>query len=173
MVPSAYTPYFTALATAGAALIGLLFVAVSMRDDSIFGKSSRPGGEALAITAFIGLVNSFTVSLLAIIPDANIGIAAIVLAVLSLIGAIRLNSRLHAARSVVVFVITLLAYLAQLYYGIVLIISPRDSGNVKSLAYILFAAMVVSLSRAWSLLGASIWPRRGAIARSRAEPGPY
>lgn len=152
MVPSAYTAYFTALATAGAALIGLLFLAVTLRDDSIFGKSGRPGGEALAVTAFAGLVDSFTVSLLAIIPDANIGIAAIVLAVLSLVSAIRLNNRLHAARNGVVFVITLLAYLAQLYYGIALLISPHDSGDVKNLAYILFAAMAVSLSRAWSLL---------------------
>jgi hypothetical protein len=49
MVPSAYTAYFTALATAGAALIGLLFLAVTVRDDSIFGKSGRPGGEALGL----------------------------------------------------------------------------------------------------------------------------
>ncbi len=63
-----YDAYLGAVATAAAALIGLLFVAVSVRDDTIFGPNAIPGGEALAITAFIGLVNSFVVSLLGLIP---------------------------------------------------------------------------------------------------------
>jgi hypothetical protein len=54
MVPGAYDAYFGAAATASAALIGLLFVAVSVRDDSIFGPKATPGGEALAIIAFTG-----------------------------------------------------------------------------------------------------------------------
>ena len=67
MVPGVYDAYLAAMATASAALIGLLFVAVSVRDDTIFGPSAIPGGEALAITAFTGLVNSFVVSLLGLI----------------------------------------------------------------------------------------------------------
>lgn len=152
MVPTVFIAYFTAVATAAAALIGLLFVAVSLRDESIFGKDARPGGQALAVMAFTGLVNSFAVSLLAMIPDANIGISAIVLAVISLVGSVRLNNRLHAARNAAVFVISLLAYAAQLYCGIVLIVRPHDRGAVMNLAYIVFATMAVALARAWSLL---------------------
>jgi hypothetical protein len=152
MVPSTYVPYFTAVATAAAALIGLLFLAVTLRDESIFGKDAGRGGEALAVMAFTGLVNSFAVSLLAMIPGANVGVSAIVLAVLSLVGSVRLNNRLHATRSVAIFGITLLAYTAQLYYGIILIVWPSHSGDVKNLAYILFATLVVALARAWSLL---------------------
>jgi hypothetical protein len=73
MVPGVYDAYLAAMATAAAALIGLLFVAVSVRDDTIFGPNAMPGGEALAITAFTGLVNSFVVSLLGLIPKTNIG----------------------------------------------------------------------------------------------------
>jgi hypothetical protein len=62
MVPAVYDTYLGAAATASAALIGLLFVAVSVRDDSIFGPKATPGGEALAMTAFTGLVNSFVQS---------------------------------------------------------------------------------------------------------------
>jgi hypothetical protein len=47
MVPGAFDAYLGAAATASAALIGLLFVAVSVRDDSIFGPKATPGGEAL------------------------------------------------------------------------------------------------------------------------------
>jgi hypothetical protein len=152
MVPSSYSPYFTTVATAAAALIGLLFVAVSLRDETIFGGDARPGGEALAITAFTGLVNSFTVALLALIPDANVGIAAVVLALISLVSVVRLNSRLHVARNGIVLAITLAAYGAQLGYGIVLILNSHDTGEIPSLAYILFATLVVALQRAWSLL---------------------
>lgn len=48
MVPSSYNAYFAALATGAAALIGLLFVAVSVRDQTIFGPKAVAGGEALA-----------------------------------------------------------------------------------------------------------------------------
>jgi hypothetical protein len=45
MVPSAYDAYFASLATAAAALIGLLFVAVSVRDDTIFGPHAMPAAK--------------------------------------------------------------------------------------------------------------------------------
>ena len=73
MVPGVYDAYLAAMATAAAALIGLLFVAVSVRDDTIFGPNAMPGGEALTTTALTGLVNSFVVSLLGRIPKTNIG----------------------------------------------------------------------------------------------------
>jgi hypothetical protein len=93
MVPGAYDAYLAAMATAAAALIGLLFVAVSVRDDTIFGPNAMPGGEALAITAFIGLVNSFVVSLLGLIPKANIGEPAVIMAVISIVAIVRLQRR--------------------------------------------------------------------------------
>jgi hypothetical protein len=83
VVPGEYDAYLTATATAAAALIGLLFVAVSVRDDTIFGPKAMPGGEALAIATFVGLANSFVVSLLGLIPKVNIGETAIVMAVVS------------------------------------------------------------------------------------------
>lgn len=152
MVPSTYDAYFGAVATAAAALIGLLFVAISIRDETIFGSQARPGGEALAITAFTGLVNSLAIALLALVPGANVGIAAVVLATISIITIIRLNNRLHAARNPLVLVITLAAYGAQLGYGIVLILHPRETADLPDLAYILFVTLLVSLQRAWSLV---------------------
>ncbi len=152
MVPSAYDAYFTAVATAGAALIGLLFVAVSVRDETIFGPNAVAGGEALAITAFSGLVNSFVVSLLALIPRSNIGVATIVMALVSIVAIARLQGRLHRARNSAIFVIALLAYGAQLIFGITLIVKPHDTGQVDNIAFILFITLVVSLQRAWSLM---------------------
>jgi len=117
MVPSVYDAYLAAVATAGAALIGLLFVAVSIRDDSIFGPTAIPGGEALAVTAFTGLVNSFVVSVLGLIPKVNIGEPAVIMALIGIAATVRLQRRLHTGRNVIVLALTLLAYAAQLGFG--------------------------------------------------------
>src|ERR1700754_2894683 len=109
MVPSEYDAYLATTATAAAALIGLLFVAVSVRDETIFGPKAIPGGEALAITAFTGLVNSFVVSLLGLIPKINIGEPAVIMAVISIVAIARLQRRLHTARNLIVSAVTLLA----------------------------------------------------------------
>jgi hypothetical protein len=152
MVPSEYDAYLGAVATAAAALIGLLFVAVSVRDDTIFGRNAVPGGEALAISAFTGLVNAFVVALLGLIPKTNIGETAIIMAVLSVLSTIRLQRRLHAARSVVVLAVSLLAYAAQFVCGVFLLLRPHDGAGVIDLCFIIFVTLLISLQRAWSLL---------------------
>src|SRR5262249_10455111 len=123
MVPGVYDAYFAALATAAAALIGLLFVAVSVRDDPIFGPNAMPGGERLAITAFTGLVTSFVVSLLGLLPKVNIGEPAVI----SIVAIVRLQRRLHTGRNLIVLAITLLVYTAQFGFGVLLLIDPHNS----------------------------------------------
>jgi hypothetical protein len=152
MVPGVYDAYFAAMATAAAALIGLLFVAVSVRDDTIFGPHAMPGGEALAITAFTGLVNSFVVSLLGLIPKVNIGEPAVIMAVIGIVAIVRLQRRLHTGRNLLVLAITLLAYAAQLGFGVLLLVDPHGSGQLINLSIIVFVTLIVSLQRAWSLL---------------------
>ena len=173
MVPSAYDAYFAAVATAGAALIGLLFVAVSVRDDTIFGPKAVPGGEALAITAFTGLVNSFVVSLLGLIPKVNIGEPAVVMAVIGAVATIRLYRRLRAGRNLIVLAVTLLAYAAQLGYGVLLLVKPHDSDQVINLSFIVFVTLIVSLQRAWSLLkGKHLASTRGSAVSADHDPPP-
>ena len=173
MVPGAYDAYLGAAATASAALIGLLFVAVSVRDDSIFGPKATPGGEALAITAFTGLVNSFVVSLLGLIPKVNIGEPAVIAAVIGVVATVRLQRRLHASRNLLVLVVTLLAYAAQFAYGVLLILNPHDSDQLINLSFIIFVTLIVSLQRAWSLLkGKHLGSPRGSAASADNDPPP-
>ena len=65
MVPRQFFAYFGTSSTAAGALVGLLFVAISLRSDTIFGEQASPGGRAMAGSAFIGLANGFFVSLVA------------------------------------------------------------------------------------------------------------
>jgi hypothetical protein len=171
MVPGVYDAYFAAAATAAAALIGLLFVAVSVRDDTIFGPKAVPGGEALAITAFIGLVNSFVVSLLGLIPKVNIGQPAVIMAVISIVVVVRHQGRLHAGRNLIVLAVMLLAYAAQLGYGVLLILKPHDSDQLIDLSFIVFTTLIVSLQRAWSLLrGRHLASARGSAVTGDHDP---
>lgn len=50
------------------AMIGLLFVAVSLRFDLVFGPNAPAGARVLVGSSFTGLVNAFSLSLLGIIP---------------------------------------------------------------------------------------------------------
>jgi hypothetical protein len=172
MVPSAYNAYLEAVTTAAAALIGLLFVAVSVRDDTIFGDNAVPGDEALAITAFTGLVNSFVVSLLGLIPDTNIGLVALIMGPISTYTIVRLHFRLHWARNSLALVIAVGAYLLQIAYGIALVNKPSNSGDVANLAFVLFANLIFSLQRAWALLRGRHVARGAAATAGPAPAGP-
>jgi hypothetical protein len=85
VVPDSFTAYFTATAGAAGALIGLLFVAISLRPDSVFGQNASQRGRALAGSSFTGLVNGFFLSLTALIPGSNLGVSAAILAVAALV----------------------------------------------------------------------------------------
>ena len=173
MVPSVYDAYLTATATAAAALVGLLFVAVSVRDDTIFGPNAMPGGEALAITAFTGLVNSFVVSMFGLIPKINIGEPAVVMAVIGIVAIVRLQRRLHTGRNLTVLAITLLAYAAQLGLGVLLLVDSHDSDQLINLSIILFVTLIVSLQRAWSLLKGKHLAGAGGTAVAGAHDPPH
>jgi len=171
MVPGAYDAYFATLATAAAALIGLLFVAVSVRDDTIFGPHAMPGGEALAITAFTGLVNSFVVSLLGLIPKVNIGEPAVIMAVTSIAAIVRLQRRVHTGRNLLLLAITLLVYAAQLGLGVLLLVDSHDSDQLINLSIIVSVTLIVSLQRAWSLLkGKHITSAGGTTVTENSDP---
>jgi hypothetical protein len=170
MVPNVYDAYFGAVATAAAALIGLLFVAVSVRDDTIFGPKAIPGGEALAITAFTGLANAFVVSVLGLIPKVNIGEPAVVMAVIGIVATVRLQRRLHTGKNLIALAVTLLAYAAQFGFGVLLLFKPHDGDQLINLSFILFLTLIVSLQRAWSLLRGRHLTGTVAVTGNRDSP---
>jgi hypothetical protein len=153
VIPADFTGYFAAAATAAGALIGLLFVAISLRPESILGDQAAPVGRAMSGSAFTALSNSFFVSLIALIPQASLGIEAAVLALLSLYNTIRLHRGLARPEAALhLLVLSLAAYLGQLVVGILLIISPHDASLVYDMAYLLIASFAAALGRAWALV---------------------
>ena len=153
MVPDSFTGYFTAAAAAASALIGLLFVAVSLRPDDIFADITPGGGKALASSSFTGLVNGFFLSMAALIPGKNLGVSSAVLAVFCISQTLRLHRRLGTARSsVLTSVASVAIFIVQLAAGIGLTTHPHNVTFVKILAWVTITSFMVALFRAWALL---------------------
>jgi hypothetical protein len=153
VVPDSFNGYFTAAASAAGALIGLLFVAISMRPEALLGANQSSRATALASSSFTGLVNGFFVSMAALIPGKNLGVTAVISATLALAATSRLQRRVgRSATKVAVSALMVAAFVAQLAVGIGLIVRPHNTSLVSGIAWITIASLAVALMRAWSLL---------------------
>jgi hypothetical protein len=142
VVQGDFIGYFAAAGTAAGTLIGLLFVAVSLRPESVLGAAAPPAARAVAGSAFIALVNSFFVSLIAVIPDTSLGYVAAIMAAVSLWYTLGLHRALAGAATA----------WRQLGVGVALAIRPHARGLVTVVAYLMIASFAVALQRAWSLM---------------------
>jgi hypothetical protein len=153
VVPASFTPYFTAIATAAAALIGLLFVAVSLRPETVFGESATAPGRANAGSAFTALVNCFFVSVVALIPQAGVGDVSITLAIISIFATVQLHrevGRKHLQLGMLLY--GLIACVFQFVNGVLCVLNPHDLTYVQVAAYVMIGQISGALSRAWSLV---------------------
>jgi SAM-dependent methyltransferase len=173
--PPDLTSFFMASAGAGAALTGLLFVAVSVNPGRNAGPSAPPERQAVAVSAFTALINAFFTSLAALISNDNLGVVTIAVSAGSIIATLRLIgdlfppqlSRRNQVRHAGFLAISLLIYGVQFFYGFQFLFgfqylgNPADLDYAYSIAYLLLAVHGVGLSRAWQLLGAK---RRSAFS---------
>lgn len=169
MVPSDFANFFLASTGAGAALVGLLFVAVSVAPDRIFGRNALAERQVVAASAFSALVNAFVVSLAALIPGMNVGGVAIVMGALALSSTVQQMRRLwdgrigglHLVRRMSLPVSSFIIYGLEITSGISLIQRGVAVGSIFSLSVLLLVIYGVGLTRAWQLLGA---PRSGIFS---------
>lgn len=167
MVTSEYQPFFNASVAASAALIGLLFVSVSIAPERIFGAEADPRRQAQAISAFSALANVFFISMSSLIPGVLIGLVVTAVAGASSLQLLGLLVRMRryradpitAVRGAILFVVSALVYGTELYLGLVLWMRPSTAALV-GLLEVLLGAYAIGLGRAWQLLGA---PRLGLV----------
>ncbi len=164
-----FTSFFVASAGAGAALVGLLFVAISVNPGRNAGPSAPPERQAVAASAFTALINAFFVSLAALIASGSLGGVAMAVSVVSIIATLRLIgdlfppnlNRRNQIRHASFLAIGLLIYGLQFFYGFQYTRFPYDIGWSYSITYLLLGIYATGLTRAWQLLGAK---RRGAFS---------
>jgi hypothetical protein len=168
MVPADLQPFFTASVAASSALIGLLFVSVSIAPERVFGQQSDVVRQAQALSAFTALANVFFISLLALIPGVFFGIvvtAATIPAALQTLALLGLARQWRQVGIVMRGVFLLLAsatiYGYEFALGINMWRNPTNKGLVISLVFVLIGGYAIGLGRAWELLGA---PRTGLVS---------
>lgn len=125
MVPASYHDFFGGCATVAGALIGLLFVAISVSPEKLAGDTASPDHQVKAGAAFSAFVNTLVIALVALLPgtgldDWSIALASTALA--STVGLIILLWREHKERirlgQVFLLVVLIVLYGLQLANGI-------------------------------------------------------
>ena len=175
MVPPAFANFFIASASAGAALVGLLFVAVSLAPEQIVTRQAPQERQAVAGSAFTALINAFFLSLAALIPNINFGLVIVPISgfclVTSLIQAWPLLRRrkgwLSLLRRAFLVVLSIGLYGLELLNGYQLLTAPSQVGIVYGLVSCLIGAFALGLVRAWELLGAQRYGLLGWLSPLR------
>jgi len=162
VVPESIRDFFVASGSAAGALIGLLFVVLSVVSERIArataGAQLHRVRASAALTAF---TNALVVSLFALIPGHKIGPAAAGVAVLGLmfvaavlLSLIRLRQMRWDTLRDALFLVGLAAtFVIQLIEGAAVITQPGDSSGVNTIAVLVIVCFLIGIARSWELIG--------------------
>ncbi len=162
MVPESIRDFFVASGSAAGALIGLLFVAISVAAGRVAqAKAGTQLYRVRASAALTAFTNALTVSLFALIPGHKIGPAVTVVAIVgltfvaaALLSLIRLRQgRWDTVRHALLLIALAVTFVIQLIEGVDVITQPGDSGAVNTIAVLVIVCFLIGIARAWELIG--------------------
>ena len=162
MVPENIHDYFLATASVAGALIGLLFVAISVSADRLAeAKEGTQVHRVRASAALTAFINALLVSLLALIPGHKIVPASVAVAIVgllfvvaALLSLIRLHqTRVRTLREAAFLVGLVVTLVIQFIQGIDISLHPADSGAVNTIAILVALNFLAGIDRAWELVG--------------------
>ena len=177
VVPASYDDFFSACATVAGALIGLLFVAISISPAKLSGPRAENDHQLKAAMAFSALVNTMVIALVALLPGASLSLTVIIVAAAGLSSTAGLiilllrDTRLRVrVDQLILPAVLLVLYGLQLANGVELGGSPRNSGQLGSLGGSCIGFFGFAIARAWALVGARDSSLLAAVVEMARRP---
>jgi len=161
MTPPSFDTFLAASAGVAGALIGLLFVAVSVAQERLTSETANPTHRVRASAALTSFSNALAVGLFGLVPGVGLGGPALVVGLLGLVfvlASLLLLHRVRESNPVPPRDVLFLAGLAvvfglQLYYAVRLISRSGDVGAARGVAVLVIACFLIGIARAWELVG--------------------
>jgi hypothetical protein len=153
--------FFQASASVAGALIGLLFVAISVAPERVLGSEASDVHRVRAAATLTAFTNALTVVLFGLIPGFDAGEAAMVVAILGLLfitaALLRVFPSWRAKQIRFVDFIflagLLIVFIVQLIAGIGLARHAGNSGDLQTICILVIVCFLIGIERAWELVG--------------------
>jgi hypothetical protein len=153
--------FFAASAGVAGALIGLLFVAISVAPKRIIGPDASEVHGVRAAAALTAFTNALAVALFGLVPGINVGDTAAVVAILgflfvagALVGILPAWRARRVQLTDLNFLIGLLAvFIVQLLAGLGLARRASDKGDLRTICILVIVCFLIGIARSWELVG--------------------
>jgi hypothetical protein len=161
VVPASFHDFFNACASVAGALIGLLFVALSVSQAKLTGADASAEHQVRAAAAFSALVNTLVIALSATLPGTSLGDVGVTLGGAGLTttsGLVIVLYREHQQKvrrhDVRMLAILLALYGLQLANAVQLDGSPHSVTGISRQGWLAILFFLFGIARSWQLAGA-------------------
>jgi FtsH-binding integral membrane protein len=156
VTPHDLTSFYEASAGVAGALIGLLFVAVSVHQTRTAETGSTAPQRISAAAALTAFTNALATSLFTLIEGQDSGTPALAVAITGLVFVITsllsLRSDPRRLREVLFLVTLLVAFIAQLITALHVSAHPTDVSAQRTLAILVVVFFLIGIARSWVLV---------------------
>jgi len=161
VTPAGLHDFFVATAGVAGALIGLLFVAISVAHERLTAEDAEQSHRIRAAAALSSFSNALTISLFALVPGVGlagtpliVGLIGLMFIAASLLSVMRVrDSQPEAPRDVLFLFGLLITFALQVFYGLRFDANAHDTGAADGIAILVVVCFLIGIARSWELIG--------------------